>query len=144
MNNFENIINCRVDIREDIKCYQDTLSYASSKADYSAGENIYMLPIDMNLSIKSGTVGYSNKILVSNGKFSLGKNDKVNTLEPAKHTFITKATMKSHKTVAQSTATPTSLSCTDLAQKPTITHEEEKVASTLFLTVAFTIWYMFH
>ena len=25
LNNFENIVNCRVDIREDIKCYQDTL-----------------------------------------------------------------------------------------------------------------------
>ena len=31
----------------------------------------------MNLNIKTGTVGYKNKILVSIGKFSLGKN-KVN------------------------------------------------------------------
>ena len=35
LNNFENVVNHRVDIREDIKCYQDTLSYASSKVDYS-------------------------------------------------------------------------------------------------------------
>ena len=48
------------------------------------GENIYMLPGDMNLNIKIGTVGYNNKILVSNEKFSLGKNDKVNTLELVK------------------------------------------------------------
>ena len=34
----------------------------------------------MNLKIKTGTVGYNNKILVSDGKFSLGKNDKVNAL----------------------------------------------------------------
>ena len=27
-NNFENVVNRRVDIREDIKYYQDTLSYA--------------------------------------------------------------------------------------------------------------------
>ena len=39
LNNFEDIVNQRVDIREDIKCYQDTLSYASSKADYSVGEH---------------------------------------------------------------------------------------------------------
>ena len=26
LNNFENVVNCRVDIREDIKTYQDTLS----------------------------------------------------------------------------------------------------------------------
>ena len=28
LNNFEDIVNCRVDIREDIKRYQDTLSYS--------------------------------------------------------------------------------------------------------------------
>ena len=44
LNNFENIVNHRVNIQEDIKHYQDTLSYASSKVDYSVGENIYMLP----------------------------------------------------------------------------------------------------
>ena len=55
------------------KRYQDTLSYASSKVDYSIGENLYMLPSDMNLKIRSGTAGYNNKILVSDEKFSLGK-----------------------------------------------------------------------
>ena len=58
LNNFENIVNRRVDIREDIKCYQDTLSYTSSKVDYSMEENIYMLPSNMNLNIKTGTVGW--------------------------------------------------------------------------------------
>ena len=57
LDNFENVVNCRVDSREDIKCYQDTLSCTSSKVDYSMGENIYMLPSDMNLKIKTGTVG---------------------------------------------------------------------------------------
>ena len=55
LNNFENVVNRRVDIREDIKRYHNTLSYPSSKVDYSVGENIYMLPSDMNLKIKSGT-----------------------------------------------------------------------------------------
>ena len=50
-------MNHRVDIREDIKRYQDTLSYASSKVEYSVGEIIYMIPGDMNLKIRSGTVG---------------------------------------------------------------------------------------
>ena len=77
LNNFENVVNRRVNIQEDIKHYQDTLSYASSKVDYSMGENIYMLPSNMNLKIKTGTVGYNNKILVSNGKFSLGKMKKL-------------------------------------------------------------------
>ena len=65
LNNFEDIVNRRVNIQEDIKRYQDTLSYVSSKVDYSVGENIYMLPSDMNLNIKTGTVGYNNKILLS-------------------------------------------------------------------------------
>ena len=47
LNNFENVVNCRVDIREDIKRYQDTLSYVSSKVGYSVGEHLYMLPSDM-------------------------------------------------------------------------------------------------
>ena len=59
LNNFENVVNRRVDIREDIKHYQDTLSYASSNVNYSMGENIYMLPtnnLNMNLNIRSGMV----------------------------------------------------------------------------------------
>ena len=56
LNNFESVVNRRVNIQEDIKHYQDTLIYASSKVDYSVGENIYMLPSNMNLKIKTGTV----------------------------------------------------------------------------------------
>ena len=99
-------------------------------------ENIYMLPSDMNLNIRSGTVGYNNKILVSDGKFSLGKNEKVNSLEPA--------AMESHKIFAQTAdLEQTSATHRDLEQKPTITHEEEIAALILFLTGAFTRWYLF-
>ena len=62
LNNFEDIVNRRVNIQEDIKRYQDTLSYASSKVDYSVGENLLMLPSNMKLKIKTGSVGYNNKI----------------------------------------------------------------------------------
>ena len=47
LNNFEDIVNQRVDIREDIKRYQDNLSYASSKVNYSVGEHLYLLPSDI-------------------------------------------------------------------------------------------------
>ena len=88
-------MNCRVDIREDIKHYQDTLSYASSKVDYSMGEDIYMLPSDMNLKIKADSVGYNNKILVSDGNFSLGKNDEVNaSFTKSEEKTTTKRTQK--------------------------------------------------
>ena len=39
-----------------------------------------MLPSDMHLNIRSGDAGYNNKILVSDGKFSLEKNNKVNAV----------------------------------------------------------------
>ena len=65
LNNFEDIVNRKVDVREDIKRYQDTLSYASSKVNYSVGEHRYMLSSDMTLKIRPGTVRYNNKILVS-------------------------------------------------------------------------------
>ena len=53
LNNFEDIVNRRVNIQEDIKHYQDTLRYASSKVDYS----IYMLPSDLKLrQVLSGTI----------------------------------------------------------------------------------------
>ena len=143
LNNFENVVNRRVDIREDIKRYQDTLSYASSKVDYSVGESIYMLPSDMTLKIRPGTVGYNNKILVSDEKFILGKNEKVNSLEVS--------VMKSHKgsnVVTQTAVThkdseKTAVTHKDLEKKPTITHEEEKIALILSLTGIFTVWYLF-
>ena len=64
MNNFENVVKCSVNIQEDRKHYQEILSYTSSKVDYSVGENLFMLPTNMELRIRSGTVGYNNKILV--------------------------------------------------------------------------------
>ena len=124
-------MNRRVDVREDIKCYQDTLSYASSKVDYSVGENVYMLPSNMNLKLKTGTVGYNNKILVSDGNFTLGKNDEVNMMAPAS---------KSHKdsnVVAQTSVTHRDL------ERTAATHEEEKIGLILSLTGILIIWTMF-
>ena len=111
LNNFENVLNCRVDISEDIKRYQNTLSYASSKVDYSVGEHLYMLPSDMTLKMRPGTVGYNNKILVSDGKFILGKNEKVNSVP----------VMKSHK-VTQTAARPKRNSNDVLSHAPNISH----------------------
>ena len=57
LNSFENIVNRKVDIQEDIKRYQNTLSYASSKVNYSVGEHLFMLPGDMELrQVLSGTI----------------------------------------------------------------------------------------
>ena len=42
LNNFEDIVNRRVNIQEDINRYQDTLSYASSKVDNSVGQYLHV------------------------------------------------------------------------------------------------------
>ena len=77
LNTFENIVNRRVNIPEDIRRFQKTLQYARSKVDYVIGEFIYMLPSDMNLWI--GKVkDYNNKILISSPSFKIGTNLKIN------------------------------------------------------------------
>ena len=130
-------MNRKVDIQEDVKIYQDTLSYASSKVNYSVGENIFMLPSNMELRIKTGTVGYNNKILVSDGNFSLGKNDEVNTFEtPAIETnSLETPAIKNHKTNPLETpAIKSHLNTTQgLTHAPTISHEDEKTALILFI-----------
>ena len=146
-------MNHRVDIQEDVKRYQDTLSYASSKVDYSAGENLFMLPINMELRIRSGTVGYNNKILVSDGKFNLGKNDEVNSSEtPAiKTNSLETPAIKNHKTNSIKPTTITTsqglthiLAISQKNQEPkTITHSDEKIALVLALAGGFAIWNMF-
>ena len=147
LNNFENVVNRKVDIQEDVKRYQDTLSYASSKVDYSVGKHLYMLPSDMELRIRSGTVRYNNKILVSDGNFSLGKNDEVNSLEsPAIETnSLETPVIKNHKTNSLETPAIESHSNTTqgLTHTPTISHEDEKTALILFIVGGFTVWFLF-
>ena len=115
------------------------------------GQNIYMLPTDMNLKIRSGTVGYINKILVSDEKFSLGKNVEVNT--PAMITTQIAANSNDvlgHRTQPHGTQAPTITHGVPRAhrahksQEPkTITHNDEKIALVLALASGFAIWNMF-
>ena len=84
----------------------------------------------MNLKIRSGTAGYNNKILVSDGNFSLGKNDEVNLMVPA---------IKSHKVTQTATNSNDALlphgshapNISHKSQEPkTITHNDKKIALT--------------
>ena len=149
LNNFENVVNRKVNIQEDIKRYQDTLSYTSSKVDYSVGEHLYMLPSEMELRIRSGTVGYNNKILISDGNFSLGKNDEVNLAVPAikshKTNSLETPAIKNHKTNSLETPTIESHSNTTqgLTHAPTISHKDEKAAFILLIVGGFTVWFLF-
>ena len=115
-----------------------------------------MLPSDMELKIKTGTVGYNNnKILVSDEKLILEKDEKVNSLEtPAiknhKTNSLETPTIKNHKTnpletlAMKSTQTAVNSERTaDLEQETIISHEDEKVALVLSLTGIFRRWFIF-
>ena len=99
------------------------------------GGNLYILPSNMELKIKTGTVRYNNKILISNGKCILGKNEKVNAgLAKSEEETTTKQKMTTiHKVVMKASQ----------AEKPTITHKEKRAALILFITGGITIWLIF-
>ena len=109
---------------------------------------------DMTLKIRLGTVGYNNKILISDGNFSLGENENVN---------LTTLAIKNHKPnpletpAIKSTQTAARPKCNSndvlshapaISQKhqksKTITHNDEKIALVLALAGGFAIWNIFH
>ena len=169
LNTFENIVNRRVNIPEDIRRFQKTLQYARSKVDYAIGEFVYMLPSDMNLRI--GKVrNYNNKILISSHSFKIGTNLNINLLssenqrlnvdvkskevdnrrlmvktEPdVKPKVITKHNIESNEKRKQDVK-PNIKFEQDVKKPDTneITYEDEKVALVLGTTAVFTVWWMF-
>ena len=168
LNTFENIVNRRVNIPEDIRRFQKTLQYARSKVDYAIGEFVYMLPSDMNLRI--GNVrNYNNKILISSPSFKIGTNVKVNLLssenrrlnddgEPevkskevdnrrlmvkTEPKVITKPNIKPNKEHKQDVKPNIKFDRESKPDANDITYEEEKVALVLGITSVFTVWWMF-
>ena len=149
LNTFENIVNRRVNIPEDIRRFQKTLQYARSKVDYAIGEFVYMLPSDMNLRI--GNVrNYNNKILISSPSFKIGTNVKVN-IDGEQVKLKDKPDVKS-KEVEMVKPKPDVKpkdegivkTKPDVKQNTNkITYEEEKVALILGTTAVFTVWWMF-
>ena len=159
LNTFQNIVNRRVNIPEDIRSFQKTLQYARSKVDYVIGEFIYMLPSNMNLRI--GKVkDCNNKILISSPSFKIGTNLKINldvkskevemvkTEPDVKPKVITKPNIepnKEHKQDINPNIKFDRESNQDVKKPDTnkITYEEEKVALILGTTTVFTVWWMF-
>ena len=99
-----------------------------------------MLPSDMTLKIKLRTVGYNNKILVSDLKFSLGKNDEVNETPKISHqSTITHHELEKKPNITQ--AQKPTITHHELAKEPT--HEDEKIVLVLALAGGFAIWNVF-
>ena len=160
LNTFENIVNRRVNIPEDIRRFQKTLQYARSKVDYMIGEFICMLPSNMNLRI--GKVkNYNNKILISSPSFKIGTNLKMNLdVENNKPDVKSKEVeMVTSEPDVKQKKEPDVKSNIDvkpnielkhdvkmIRTKPDtnkITYEEEKVALILGTTAVFKVWWMF-
>ena len=164
LNTFENIVNRRVNIPEDIRRFQKTLQYARSKVDYAIGEFVYMLPSDMNLRI--GNVrNYNNEILISSPSFKIGTNLKINLLssenqrlnvdvkskevemvktEPdVKPKVITKPNIEPNEKRKQDVKPSIKFDRKSKPDTNKITYEEEKVALILGITSIFTVWWMF-
>ena len=74
---FKAIINEDYSISTDTDRYQGLLEDALSKVEFSVGAGIYMLPSNLKLNIEK-TVGYNNKILVSNTDMKIGSNKDIN------------------------------------------------------------------
>ena len=161
LNTFENIVNRRVDIPEDIQRFQKTLQYAKSKVDYVIREFIYMLLSNMNL--RTGKVKkYNNKILISSPSFKIGTNLKINLDEKKDKPDVkpkgkSEPDIKSNKEHKQDVKIirikpniefkkEDKLDIKRMKTEPLmnkITCEEEKVALVLGITSIFTVWWMF-
>ena len=82
LNIVENCINSPVDLQSSIDRYQDTLKYARSSLNFVLGENLYLIPSDMNLRI-GNYIGYNNNILLADENTqSLGSNEDINADQP--------------------------------------------------------------
>ena len=101
-----------------------------------------MLPSDMTLEIRPGAAGYNNKILVSDEKFILGKNEKVNLTVPVIKSHNTNSIKPTTRTASQGLTHAPAISQKNQEPK-TITHSDEKIALVLALAGSFAIWNMF-
>ena len=92
------------------------------------------------MRIKTGTVGYNDKILVSDGNFRLGKNDEVNETPKITHqSTITHHELEKKPNITQ--AQKPTITHHELAKEPT--HEDEKIVLVLALVGGFAIWNVF-
>ena len=164
LNTFENIINRRVNIPEDIQRFQKTLQYARSKVYYVISEFIYMLLSNMNLRI-GNVINHNNKILMSSPSFKIGTNVKINIngeqaklkdkpdVKPKGEGIAkTKPDVKQKKEpdVKSNIDVKPNIELKHdvmmIRTKPDtnkITCEEEKVPLILGTTAIFTVWWMF-
>ena len=71
LDNFNDVVERRVETAADIERYQHVLRYARSKVDFGIAEDVYMIP--SNMLLKIGNIeGYNNKLLIADSKIKIG------------------------------------------------------------------------
>ena len=137
---FKALINEDYSIDIDIEKYQGVLKHALSKTDFPMGIGIYMIPINLNLSIGK-TKGYNNKILVCNTAIKIGSNRDIN--KDCKKMSVTRPDDRPNKIVIPAiqhdlVGAKRSHNLEILTEK----HNDEKLAITLLTDlIAYHFWY---
>ena len=139
------LINEDYSISADIDNYQGILEHALSEADFSVGTGIYMLPSILNVSIGQ-TIGYNNKILISNTGMKIGSNKDINKDHkkmippgPDGAEGAVQAAPKMH--LMKSTYKP--IKETDNQRMLAEKHNDEKLATTILIVRAGLVAYHF-
>ena len=71
LDNFNDIVERRVETAADIERYQQVLRYARSKVDFGIADGVYMIP--SNIMLNMGNIeGYNNKLLIANSNIKIG------------------------------------------------------------------------
>ena len=71
LDNFNDVIERRVETAADSERYQHVLRYARSKVDFGIAEDVYMIP--SNMLLKIGNIeGYNNKLLIADSNVKIG------------------------------------------------------------------------
>ena len=160
LSNVEDAIQSAVDIPGSIDRYQSTLQYAQSQVNYVVGQDLYMIPENLDLYI--GTInGYNNLIVIASPdkmeSIQLGQNN-VND-EPAivQETFETppddfdldhssafEASFGALSEQMINKPADSSLKPVDSLHKEGLTHDETKLLLTIsgIIGGSFLIWFL--
>ena len=155
--NVEDAINSAVDIPGSIDRYQSTLQYAQSQVNFVIGQDLYMIPENLDLYI--GTInGYNNLIVIATTdnikSIRLGQNNVNNetvvqeTFEspPDDFDFETDALVDDldKREISEETSTPTETVFEDKQKNTQLTHDETKLLITTsgIIGGSFLIWYL--
>jgi len=124
-----------------VRKYQSVLQYARGKLDFVIGEQLYMCPSDMTLTLLSAHIsGYNNEILVATKDMSPGQNRDLNaeklTSAPTVSTNRPSIPSSESAKLSPSSKPPVKPSAADTSAAPTDQTHNHEDTKTLLTVVA--------